>query len=38
MELINHLTGVCGEPHLNINILFVALIVFIYIKKQLKKI
>tara|TARA_Y100000746_G_scaffold215316_1_gene209326 strand:- start:225 stop:353 length:129 start_codon:yes stop_codon:yes gene_type:complete len=37
MEIINHITGFCGEPHLNINILFVGVIVFFLLKKQFKK-
>ena len=37
MELINHITGLCGEPHLNINILFVGMIILFLIKKEIKK-
>lgn len=38
MDIINHITGMCGEPHLNINIVFIITIVFFIVKKQLRKI
>jgi hypothetical protein len=38
MEIINHITGACGEPHLNISIILGITIVFFIIKKyELRK-
>jgi hypothetical protein len=37
MEIINHITGACGEPHLNINIILGMILVSYIVYKFNKK-